>query len=216
MNLKHNPFTLIVVTLLLLGGLACSMGAKLLALETPTILPPANTPVPPSPSPTSLPPTPRVICADVMAGILSSAAPDQSGTGDLRGKPDDTKAELYTLAVYSITDDKITWLRNEPVPESLIEFQDNKDAHQQVWDYFVKLIPQKRRTKLDNFVIISDGENNLLAAVRRTDEDPNSWILQVDIADTKNARDLTYTLIHEFAHLLTLGPSQVTQPGCIR
>jgi hypothetical protein len=32
----------------------------------------------------------------------------------------------------------------------------------------------------------------------------------VDIADIANRANLTYTLVHEFAHLLTLGPDQVT------
>jgi hypothetical protein len=32
----------------------------------------------------------------------------------------------------------------------------------------------------------------------------------VDIVDSDDKLDLTYTLIHEYAHLLTLGPNQVT------
>jgi hypothetical protein len=63
---------------------------------------------------------------------------------------------------------------------------------------------------LVGFSIITDGENNGLAAVAQTSYDPNLWNLEVDIADSGNTLNLTYTLIHEFAHLLTLGPDQVT------
>ena len=59
-------------------------------------------------------------------------------------------------------------------------------------------------------MIVTDGESNGLAAVAQTTYDPNLWGLEVDIRDSDDKLNLTYTLIHEYAHLLTLGPDQVT------
>ena len=39
--------------------------------------------------------------------------------------------------------------------------------------------------------------------------DPSRWMLHVDIVDAQNPDELTYTLIHEFAHVLTLNETQV-------
>ena len=49
------------------------------------------------------------------------------------------------------------------------------------------------------------------AAVAPLEGDPTLWLLSVDPADTSDAVELDYTLIHEFAHLLTLNNAQV--PG---
>ena len=56
---------------------------------------------------------------------------------------------------------------------------------------------------------MTDGQDNVLAAVAQTYDDPNLWGLEVDIADTQDYYYLSYTLVHEFAHLLTLGSDQV-------
>jgi hypothetical protein len=48
-----------------------------------------------------------------------------------------------------------------------------------------------------------------LAAVEQTLDDPYLWIFEVDPEDTENKQDFTFTLIHEYGHLLTLNAEQV-------
>jgi hypothetical protein len=49
----------------------------------------------------------------------------------------------------------------------------------------------------------------VLSAVEQTPFDPARWTLEVDVADAPDAPNLTFTLLHEFGHLLTLSPAQV-------
>jgi hypothetical protein len=79
----------------------------------------------------------------------------------------------------------------------------------------VSIIPAEQRVLLSGFFIFTDGAGNHLAAVSQTLEDPTQWILHVDILDSENYYDLTYTLIHEQGHLLTLNADQVPPSDAI-
>jgi hypothetical protein len=71
------------------------------------------------------------------------------------------------------------------------------------------MIPADQRTQVKHFEIMTDGPGGVLSAVEQTGDDPTSWELEIDIADTYDAKNLAFTLLHEFGHLLTLGPAQV-------
>ena len=88
---------------------------------------------------------------------------------------------------------------------------DNLAAYQAIWDRFVQLIPADEREMVALFELYSDGRDGILAAVAPLEGDPTLWLLSVDPADVGDAEELDATLIHEFAHLLTLNDSQV--PG---
>ena len=118
--------------------------------------------------------------------------------------------ENQYLVTYQISGDQISDPYFESVSGDLQSYQDDTATHQQIWEYFVTLIPANKRTGLEEFMIVTDGESNGLAAVAQTTYDPNLWGLEVDISDSDDKLNLTYTLIHEYAHLLTLGPDQVT------
>ncbi|HSH01550.1 MAG TPA: hypothetical protein VLL52_03455, partial [Anaerolineae bacterium] len=60
------------------------------------------------------------------------------------------------------------------------------------------------------FVIFTDGPEEIMAAVEPVEEgDLSRWVLAVDIEDIADVDDLNYTLIHEYAHVMTLDDSQV-------
>ncbi|MEK6754079.1 MAG: hypothetical protein AABZ00_17605 [Chloroflexota bacterium] len=117
--------------------------------------------------------------------------------------------EIY-IVTYSVSGDEITDPQNESVSSDLQDEQDDEQTHQQVWEYFRSFIPARERDGIAEYSIITDGRGGTLAAVSQTQSDPNLWSLQVDIADTGNSYELTYTLVHEFGHLLTLGRRQVS------
>jgi len=114
-----------------------------------------------------------------------------------------------TLVSYTVSGDELSNPYYGSVSPDLQDEQNNIQIQQQVWDYFASIIPPEQRSLLSEYSIITDGQGGTLAAVSQTYTDPNLWSLQVDIADTANYYDLTYTLVHEFGHLLTLGPNQV-------
>jgi len=114
-----------------------------------------------------------------------------------------------TLVTYDVNGNEISNPHYENVRSSLKSQQKDEATQLQVWNYFSALIPLNMRSDLSEYSIITDGQGGTLAAVSQTDTDPDLWSLQVDPADAGNYYDSTYTLIHEFAHLLTLGADQV-------
>jgi hypothetical protein len=117
--------------------------------------------------------------------------------------------ETY-LALYKVAGEKIIDPIFETVPADLKNEQDDLATQKQVWEYFAALIPKQQRSMISNYLVLTDGKANLLAAVAQTRDDPTRWILEVDVADAADYANLTFTMMHEFGHLLTLNANQVT------
>jgi hypothetical protein len=120
------------------------------------------------------------------------------------------KTNPVILTIYDINGDQL----GPPgfvagIPADLTGYQKETAVHQKVWEYFAAIIPRDRRTELTHFVISTDGKGGLLASVVQFSGSPGTWALNVDIVDTSKPRNLTFTLIHEVGHLLTLNDSQV-------
>ncbi len=115
----------------------------------------------------------------------------------------------YILVKYQINGDEIAAPEYESVGADLKSYQDDTATQEQIWDYYAAMIPQNARSFLTNYIVITDGLGGGLAAVEQTPDDPTLWMLNVDIADTANIEELTFTLIHEYGHLLTLNEKQV-------
>jgi hypothetical protein len=113
------------------------------------------------------------------------------------------------LVTYTISGDEISDPIYEDVSSNLQNQQDDAATHQDIWNYFIALIPTDQRQVLAEYSVMTDGKDNLLAAVSQTEDDPALWNLEVDIADANDTYNLAYTLVHEFGHLLTLNPDQV-------
>lgn len=146
-------------------------------------------------------------CPNVAANILWAAMQFTNDPNVETGED----VESDVIVSYVVTGDQISDPYYEKVSDELQSYQDDTSAHQQIWDYFITLIPLKERESiLVEYTIVTDGKDNNLAAVSQTVTTPELWMLEVDIADANDKRNLTYTLIHEYAHLLTLGPDQVT------
>jgi hypothetical protein len=127
-----------------------------------------------------------------------------SGEGSDADPLDDTY-----LVTYSVHGDSISNPSYESVSSDLQDEQDDTASQESVWDYFTSMIPADERTFITEFSITTDGKDNTLAAVTQTQSDPNDWALEIDILDINDTYNLTFTLIHEFGHLLTLNAEQV-------
>ena len=117
-------------------------------------------------------------------------------------------SEVY-LVTYTVSGDEISEPSFETVDTDLQDEQSDSAIQRRVWEYFSALIPEDQRGIIAEYSIITDGEGGTLAAVSQTQSDASLWALQVDIADSTEYDNLTFTLVHEFGHLLTLGPGQV-------
>lgn len=147
-----------------------------------------------------------IACMESLDSILYP-----SSANALRGKTHNASTdEEIILVTYTVQGDQILYPEINPdIPGRLKTLQENTNAHENLWRYYATLIPASERTYLNEFVIYTDGKEEGLAAVSQSITDPARWDLMVDIADSEHPQDLTFTLIHEFGHLLTLNASQI-------
>lgn len=191
---------------LLLSSLACRAANELLFGEAPaTAPPPVPTTLDPAAQATSTDTT-LLTCPLVTEQVLSTAT--GFNEGEDKGHSD-REPEVSYLTSYDVDGDQLALLYAEPVDDDLLTYQQDQAGHQALWEYYATLIPPSERKVLSEFTIMTDGEGNLLAAVSQSADDPHRWVLEVDILDIQDRMNLTYTFIHETAHLLTLDPSEV-------
>ncbi len=142
-------------------------------------------------------------CSSTTDQIMKTAYSD-----NYEDEEDVLDEEVY-LVSYIVSGDEISEPSFEDVDADLVEKQNDLAAHQEVWKYFSALIPADQREMIAAYSIITDGRGGILAAVSQLQSNANRWDLQVDSADINDYYELTFTLVHEFGHLLTLGPNQV-------
>lgn len=115
----------------------------------------------------------------------------------------------YVLVKYEIDGNEITAPEYESVDANLKTYQDDAATQERIWEYYAAMIPSDARSFLTHYIVITDGLGGGLAAVEQNPDDSTLWMLNVDIADTQDMEELTFTLIHEYGHLLTLNATQV-------
>ena len=173
--------------------------------NNPTTLPPTS--LPPGASPTVPPPTATAIfeaaCPGLLADILNEDTSNSTGTFE-------NEKQIRYLVTYTIADNKLGKRQDIFVPDELKDERDARASHEFIWNYFTALVPEKEREYVAEFSVISDGKENVLAAVGPTHDNPAKWGLKVDILDSDDPYTLTNTLLHEFGHLLTLNSKQVS------
>ena len=205
------------ITVLLFSVLACRAATKLIIPDTPTPSPTAT--ATPTLTPT-LPPTftPTAIFEGACPSLLQEIL--KAGTAQaviLTGRSDQSLKEEkgIVLVTYEVAGDKISGPHIQPVPNDLKDKQKDRDTHESIWNYFASIVPPEERAQVSEFAIFTDGKGKHLAAVGQTFSDPKRWMLEVDILDSESYYDLTYTLIHEQGHLLTLNAEQVPPSNAI-
>jgi hypothetical protein len=166
--------------------------------------------VPPTLIPSA--PTPAY-CPDKMAAIMqanqgSTYGPDNSNSGG-RSNSSDSNPDIRTLATYQVNGDQISNPSYEKVSKSLKKDQQDTASQEQAWQFFTTLIPLQDRQMVSEYQVFTDGPGNVLAAVEQSDNDPDKWMMEIDVEDLQNKDQLAFTLVHEDGHLLTLNSQQV-------
>lgn len=144
-------------------------------------------------------------CPLVMAKIIQSAKGDVYKISD----PNYVEPASHNLVTYSVAGNQIIDPVFDSVPKDLKGEQQDKVSQNQAWQIFTKMIPAGNRQMLAQYSVFTDGNGNTLAAVDQTPNDLTRWIVEVDVADLNDTDAFLFTLIHEYAHLLTLNDSQV-------
>ena len=182
-----------------------STPSPLPATQTPETPAATATPVP-SPLPTATPvPTSLSVddpvCTNDLEKLLQQSETDNYPGPSLR--------RAYTLVTYTVSGDTIS----DPqvishIPERVRADQQDAVAQENIWRAFTNIIPADQRSQVSRFVIFTDGVGNSLGAVEQMD-DPHEWMLEMDIEDASHFPILSTTLVHEFAHLLTMNETQM-------
>lgn len=192
---------------------ACAAATRIVLGETPTPRPTASS----IPSPTSTPdPCAGGNCISACVSRLEAIVHSDAAVNNKKTlRREFSAGEEYTLVTYQVNKDQIEHPILGSAPKSMKPYQDDKLSQTEIWDYFAAIIPTDQRGFLTHYVIFTDGKDNILASVSQSDNNLAEWELSVDIMDTADPKDLTYTLVHEFGHLLTLNPDQVTPSQAI-
>lgn len=118
--------------------------------------------------------------------------------------------EVAVLISYDVDGNKIVNpVENEASNAEEEEIIGDSAEHSLRWREFANLIPLENRWMISTYGVFTDGEENTMAYVEPDPDEPKSWLLAVDYVDAKNPAEQTYTLIHEYGHLLTLNDRQV-------
>ncbi len=86
----------------------------------------------------------------------------------------------------------------------------DRALHDELWSEWSAMIPPYWSRRVTRFEVASDGPGGIAAAVQRLDRAGDRWLLSVDPVDAVERRDeYVHTLVHELAHIVTLGAGQV-------
>lgn len=129
---------------------------------------------------------------------------------------------LVTVSSYSVGITNV--LASYPVRGGQASISDPEDAA--VWDYLCSILPLEARRKIAEFNLFTDGTSNVLAYTAPMEEngvnDNTRFSISIDyydVYDENGARrdwsKLTYTILHEYGHVLLEDETQVdlTQGG---
>lgn len=211
MTLTHKQKISLAISALLFSALACRSATRLIIPDTPTPIPTSTATATPTPSPT-ITPTPTVLVYEASCpSTLNQIMQDALGSDPVvHGHSlDSARHDLTYLVHYDVVNNAIQKPFFYSVKKSLTTEQKDQTNHEAIWDFFTRLIPAPRRKFISGFTIFTDGPENYLASVSQSDRDPKQWDLNVDFADSQQKTALTFTLLHEYAHLLTLNSDQV-------
>jgi|GEM_PF-338241 len=153
-------------------------------------------------------PTPQIACPGLLADMLTASEGDTASSKSPRRRLPVLQNE-ETLVTYQVEGDQLLDPELDSVPASLRPYQQDTAAQRAIWDYFTAIIPADQRQIVNQYIVFTDGREEILAAVEQDDYDPALWSLDVDVLDASDTKALGATLLHEFGHLLTLNTSQV-------
>ena len=152
---------------------------------------------------------------------------DDSDDTDGDGTDDEDSDESHAhgvegaISLYKVNGESISLLKDFDVSGQLKAYQDDKQKHQDIWNFVTRLIPSQYRNKISEFELFYGG-GEFLGYVISTTQDLDKWkfALAIDevseLSEIDFSNNLTYTAIHELGHVITLNDDQLiaNQESC--
>tara|TARA_R110002073_G_scaffold331253_2_gene515920 strand:- start:2715 stop:3683 length:969 start_codon:yes stop_codon:yes gene_type:complete len=130
-----------------------------------------------------------------------------TGNGDpTEGTQTGSQGEITLYKVNAEVIDRIT---NYKVSGQDLVYQNDVAKHQELWSLTKKIVPLDHRTKMSEFMIYNGNVTGSAGYVVETKNDLSQWQMGLAINFADDQRELVYTIIHEFGHILTLNNTQV-------
>lgn len=117
-----------------------------------------------------------------------------------------------TLSSYDISNGEILNKNDLSVSSELVNLQQKEEIHNDMFKEFSRLIPVNIFEKdLIEYKVFTDGVDNTLGYVSQIEGNSDKWFLALDINDYNidDLKEFQYTLIHEYAHILSLNKNQL-------
>jgi hypothetical protein len=116
-------------------------------------------------------------------------------------------------ALFDVKDGNITYSDENMDDFSKLTRSEVK-VYADIWKHIVKIVPKEYMNLLVKFEINTDGTDNVMAHVVQENEDFSKWRLAIDLKDAIKADgsfsdEFTNTVVHEFAHVMTLHKGQL-------
>ncbi|WFD11190.1 hypothetical protein [Tepidibacter hydrothermalis] len=121
----------------------------------------------------------------------------------------DSESDKNKITSYKVTNGEVNFKFNKEVSK------EDMNKYKLMWDKSKKIIPKSYINRITEFEIMTDGKDEMLAYVHSPDNKNKKWTLAIDLEDAFNkkgkliGKDLDETIVHEFAHILTLNDNQV-------
>ena len=119
--------------------------------------------------------------------------------------------ELSQIAQYEV-DDRLELTLLDVTDDVAVDTAEYED----IWAVISAILPPDILVEeVYEYWVFTDGPDGTLAYVEQLADDPDRWLMAVDPADVKIvdnelSDDVVHTIVHEFAHILTLEDAQVT------
>jgi hypothetical protein len=147
-------------------------------------------------------------CLDACLERIESAVP-QTEYQPLTGAYAEHEIDM-NLVYYDIKDGQLGDPEFLHVPDTFKAFQQDTAAHRVLWDYASSLLPSSQKKWIDQFVIFSSSSySGWVAPAGANQDDRSRWTLGMELNYAQNPIDVTYTLVHEYGHLITLNTDQI-------
>ena len=160
------------------------------------------------------PPTPRPVtctddaCLNACLRRIKKAIP-KTEYEPLTGAYAENELDL-NLVYYDVQDGKLGEPQFLYVPDTFKEYQQDTTAHEVIWRYASSLLPPEQLKWIDGFeIFISSSYSGWVSPAGASQDDRSRWDLGMEITYAQDPIGVTYTLVHEYGHLITLNTEQI-------
>jgi hypothetical protein len=124
--------------------------------------------------------------------------------------------EGESIATYEIRDMGLQLMDKGLPGDSEFPYAYAESLHKEIWGIIAHIVPQNTKNRIGTLLLETDGLDGTLAAVEIGEGSTSSWNVVIDVVDVfkengkfRDKREFLQTLLHEFAHIMTLNETQV-------